>query len=551
MYALASERGSGRPARHGTFELALLYEKGCDWPGIGHGGRGCPVARDVPRSLELYGRAAAAGHPAAQLSMAVALASAFVLGGGRGPGQEKGEAGALDAYAAARAGAARGGGGGDEEEARAASEDVAVLHEYFGALGGDPLSQMALGWRHLHGAGVPARCDAALEYYAAAADAVAGAAAACSPGDRAPRGRLRRAAERLRRRGRRPARCSGAGGAGGAGDGAAAPAAPAGDAPPRAGDEPWRETPGGAALLGVGGSPDRGGDVLHYYRHAADQGDAQAMLALGHLHYHGSRGVAQDPARAFGYFLRAAEAGDDPAAFGWAGHCYALGLGVARDDAEAARWLAKGEDRGDAVALDALGVGGASRETKSPRARRKDAQKALQFFSLAAQNGHVAALHRVGRMYARALGVARSCEVAVNAYKTVAERGPWIAGLAGARHVPARRGGGAAYARLAEAGYEVAQSNAAWLLEAAAAGAPGGGAAACDGLPAAPAAPALRSRAAKQGHAAASLRLGDLYSAGRGAAGDLDEPARLARAVAHYQAAHELCGNQIFNSTSM
>ena len=190
--------------------------------------------------------------------------------------------------------------------------------------------------------------------------------------------------------------------------------------------------------------------------------------------------------------------------------------------------------------------GGASRETKSPRARRKDAQKALQFFSLAAQNGHVAALHRVGRMYARALGVARSCEVAVNAYKTVAERGPWIAGLAEA-HAMYRRGDAAgarrAYARLAEAGYEVAQSNAAWLLEAAAAGAPGSGAAACDGLPAAACerrALALYERAAKQGHAAASLRLGDLYSAGRGAAGDLDGAARLARAVAHYQAAHEL-----------
>ena len=190
--------------------------------------------------------------------------------------------------------------------------------------------------------------------------------------------------------------------------------------------------------------------------------------------------------------------------------------------------------------------GGASRETKSPRARRKDAQKALQFFSLAAQNGHVAALHRVGRMYARALGVARSCEVAVNAYKTVAERGPWIAGLAEA-HAMYRRGDAAgarrAYARLAEAGYEVAQSNAAWLLEAAAAGAPAGGAEACDGLPAAACerrALALYERAAKQGHAAASLRLGDLYSAGRGAAGDLGGAARLARAVAHYQAAHEL-----------
>ena len=94
----------------------------------------------------------------------------------------------------------------------------------------------------------------------------------------------------------------------------------------------------------------------------------------------------------------------------------------------------------------------AARRNKALRVRRDERKKALQFFSLAAQNGHVRALHKVGRMcfdprvscvkfgetkskrkgferpvshrYSRALGAPRSCDVAVNAYKTVAERGP-------------------------------------------------------------------------------------------------------------------------------
>ena len=119
----------------------------------------------------------------------------------------------------------------------------------------------------------------------------------------------------------------------------------------------------------------------------------------------------------------------------------------------------------------ALVDGFARRLARQERRSRKDAQKALQFFSLAAQNGHVRALHKVGRLYARALGVRRSCDVAANAYKTVAERGPWVAQLAEAHAVYARGdvdGARRAYARLAEAGYEVAQANAAWLLDRAA-----------------------------------------------------------------------------------
>ena len=49
----------------------------------------------------------------------------------------------------------------------------AVLHQYFAAMGGDPLAQMAMGFRHLRGAGVPESCQSAALYYDPPASSVA------------------------------------------------------------------------------------------------------------------------------------------------------------------------------------------------------------------------------------------------------------------------------------------------------------------------------------------------------------------------------------------
>ena len=509
--------------------------------------------------------------------------------------------------AAAAAAAARG---------RASREDAAVLHLYFAAAGGDPLANMALGARHVHGDGVPKDCDAALRFYERAADEAVRRAAA--EGVLRPNARERLSAaggrvaalealwdatagrlldlgaglvehrDRLVRAGRALLAAPRARGRAAAAAAAARRrAGRAVGAPP--GAPPWAAD-GDDPFWGVGGRPGRGADVLHYYRHAASQGDGAAQLALGHLHFHGGRGVAQDPARAARLFAAAADGAevDDAAAFGWAGLCYLEGWGVARDEARAEAWLRRGEKRGDAAALDGLGLlelrraagrkerdaaagyfrrasekgfmdalyhlglyqlgwdgrpeaelalvdGFARRLARQERRSRKDAQKALQFFSLAAQNGHVRALHKVGRLYARALGVRRSCDVAANAYKTVAERGPWVAQLAEAHAVYARGdvdGARRAYARAGRGGLRGRAG------ERRVAARPRGarGAARGRGLPRdvggglrGPRA-RLYELAAKQGNADAALRLGDMTLR----AGDA------ARAVGHYQAAHEL-----------
>ncbi|EWM24304.1 protein sel-1 [Nannochloropsis gaditana] len=157
--------------------------------------------------------------------------------------------------------------------------------------------------------------------------------------------------------------------------------------------------------------------------------------------------------------------------------------------------------------------------------------KALKYFSLAAQTGHMGALHKLGQMSAQGIATPRACSTAVHAFKSVAERGPWVTAMskALARH---KRGDllGALilYMHLAEIGYEVAQSNAALLLEEGTCGmlSP----TACQAL-------AVRyyRHASRQGNAEASLKVGDAHYYGTAGL-----PVDFSRAARYYQTAAEL-----------
>lgn len=93
---------------------------------------------------------------------------------------------------------------------------------------------------------------------------------------------------------------------------------------------------------------------------------------------------------------------------------------------------------------------------------------ANKYFNLASQSGHVLAYYNLGQMHAVGLGMMRSCPSAVELFKNVAERGRWSARLMEAhKNFRLYRYDEAflQYALLAEMGYEVAQSNAAFLLD--------------------------------------------------------------------------------------
>lgn len=123
-------------------------------------------------------------------------------------------------------------------------EAEAVLHEYFAATSGDVSAAMALGNRHLHGVGVVASCDEALLWYEFAANEA-----------------VHRIAEQY----------------GGASV-----------LPP---NERAKLAEADATALKTA-SADR--QIVQYYEHTAEGGDVGALVALGHMYFHGTRGVAQD-----------------------------------------------------------------------------------------------------------------------------------------------------------------------------------------------------------------------------------------------------------------
>jgi TPR repeat protein len=51
-------------------------------------------------------------------------------------------------------------------------EAASMLHFFFGSKGGDALSRMALGYRHMYGVGVPRSCPTAVAYYQPVAELV-------------------------------------------------------------------------------------------------------------------------------------------------------------------------------------------------------------------------------------------------------------------------------------------------------------------------------------------------------------------------------------------
>ncbi|CAH0491478.1 unnamed protein product [Peronospora farinosa] len=90
------------------------------------------------------------------------------------------------------------------------------------------------------------------------------------------------------------------------------------------------------------------------------------------------------------------------------------------------------------------------------------------YFQVAAHQGHMIASHKLGHMSLHGIGTTRSCKNAVESFKMVAERGEWDRVLTQAYKDFMRQDYEAAfmkYAVMAQQGYEIAQHNAAYLLD--------------------------------------------------------------------------------------
>ncbi|XP_043368011.1 protein sel-1 homolog 2 isoform X5 [Dermochelys coriacea] len=161
-------------------------------------------------------------------------------------------------------------------------------------------------------------------------------------------------------------------------------------------------------------------DVHQYYKFLAERGDTQIQVFLGQLHLTGRKGLEKDHSKAFYYFLKAAKAGNT--------HGMAF--------------------------LGKMFLEGSVAVTQSNAS-------AFKYFTMAAEKGNAVGLWGLGLLYFQGKGVPVL-------YRSVCELGSWSEKFLTAYF--AYQDGNIdssliQYALLAEMGYEVAQSNSAYILE--------------------------------------------------------------------------------------
>ncbi|KAK4884553.1 hypothetical protein RN001_000824 [Aquatica leii] len=385
------------------------------------------------------------------------------------------------------------------------SQAKALVYYTFAALDGNTWAQMALGYRYWSGVTVAPSCEKALDYYRIVADKVS-QGVSFGGGTAVQRVRLL--------------------------------------------DE--LENGYTSGILE--------NDLIEYYQLLAEKGDIQAQVGLGQLHYQGGRGVDLDYLKAKYYFTQAANAGN-AIAMAYLGKIYLDGSDDIKQDNESAlKYFKKASDLNNPVGQSGLGLMylyGRGVEKDYIKAHKyflaaadkgwvdgqlqlgnmylnglgvkKDFKLANKYFSLASQSGHVLAYYNLGQMHAQGTGMMRSCPTAVEFFKNVAERGKWGELLMQA-HTDYRDGrydeSFTQYALLSELGYEVAQSNAAFLLDRNEVPMMSSNEAYVRAL-------LYWGRAAAQGYSAAQVKVGDYYYYGLGTAVDYET------AASHYRIASE------------
>ncbi|XP_076021424.1 protein sel-1 homolog 1 isoform X2 [Genypterus blacodes] len=386
------------------------------------------------------------------------------------------------------------------------SQAKALVYYTFGALGGNLIAHMILGYRYWGGVGVPQSCESALTHYRLVANQVA-SDVSLTGGSAVQRIRLL--------------------------------------------DEV--ESPGSAS-----GMLEE--DLIQYYQFLAEKGDVQAQVGLGQLHLHGGRGVEQNHQRAYDYFTQAANAGNTHA-MAFLGKMYSEGSEFLPQNNETAlQYFKKASDLGNPVGQSGLGMAylyGRGVPVNYELALKyfqkaaeqgwvdgqlqlgtmyyngigvkRDYKQALKFFNLASQAGHILAFYNLAQMHATGTGVMRSCHTAVELFKNVCERGRWSERLMtayGSFKEGESDGALVQYLLLAEQGYEVAQSNVAFILDQK-------GANIFTENETYPRALLHWTRAAAQGYTVARIKLGDYHFYGYGTDVDYET------AVIHYRLASE------------
>eukprot|EP01026_Neomeris_dumetosa_P045979 TRINITY_DN3907_c0_g1_i7.p1 TRINITY_DN3907_c0_g1~~TRINITY_DN3907_c0_g1_i7.p1 ORF type:complete len:799 (-),score=142.80 TRINITY_DN3907_c0_g1_i7:272-2668(-) len=377
----------------------------------------------------------------------------------------------------------------------------ALVMYFIAASDNDSLACLAMGYRHMEGIGVPQSCYAAVSYLDMAAAKVIEVAAR-------PEGLPRFEKPRLSFRAQND----------------------------------FRST--------------RDSEVLQYYQNTADLGNVQHQNIVGELYFMGSFGH-KDLGTAYRYFLKAARGGDSDAMANL-GHMYANGLGVTPSNESAIYWFKKAADANNFDGHYGLGYmylngyGVPLNYTMALRSFRRAAEgkhieayyhlgvmfskgwglkspsdaQALRYFGLAAQHGHTTAAYNAALMQVAGRGTTPNCDTALQSFRKIIQKGPWMGMFEQGYDKFMKRDYDAAlleYLRGSEMGIELANSNAAWMLER------GLG---VEGSLATQLMIKLNRRAVELGNQQGLLAMGDTFFYGNGVDQDMKQAANLYRQAA-------------------
>ena len=250
----------------------------------------------------------------------------------------------------------------------------------------------------------------------------------------------------------------------------------------------------GNAFEGHKGEDD---DVFRYQETMAEQGDTRAQAWLGHRYYWGAGGVARDRGRALEYLQRAANDGNVEAQYNL-GVMYAYGHGVEKDRNASLELFRKAADQGYTAALNGLalsltdgspdnnlteafhyfnksaasgnadGLYNSALLLKDGKGVAKDEATAVAYMRRAVSADHQAARIALGSMLIEGRGTPPDCQQGTLLLKEAAERGRWGILLRDGLEAYMRgdiRAAIHSYRAASEMGFEVAQSNLAWLLQ--------------------------------------------------------------------------------------
>lgn len=247
------------------------------------------------------------------------------------------------------------------------------------------------------------------------------------------------------------------------------------------------------------GEEDEDFQIMEYQ---AQKGNAAAMYKIGIFYYFGLRGLRRDHTKALSWFKKAAERGE-PRSMEILGEIYATGAGVERNYTKALEWLTLASKQQLYSAYNGMGylyVKGYGVQKNYTKAKeyfekaaddeepgeeasghynlgvmylkgigvKRDVKLARNNFIKVANAGHPKAFYQVAKMFHTGIGLKKNLPMAIALYKLVAERGPWSSLSRWALEAYLKGDIGRAfllYSRMAELGYEVSQSNAAWILD--------------------------------------------------------------------------------------